>query len=334
MTQFKDKSAQAGRGRRHRSGCSPTRSCRRPTSCSTTPTSCRSAKTSASTSSSRATSRSRFNSRFGDTLRGARGADPEGDREDLRPAEPERRRCRSRARADKGILWLLDEPTKTAKKIKSAVTDTDGVVRFDPRRQAGRLEPADDLSVLVRALDRRRSRPSSRAAATATSRGPSRMPWSTSSRPIRERALELLADPAELDRCSRATPTAPTRSPTRRSRGSTTASGSCRSVSTDPIVPERLRLDGLDARRRRRDHRLLPGRRCANARAAALAVHARICRVLHRADFAPGLAVELTHVGDPRSPLTARSSARSGGDGASRATSATGLGPTPRARVS
>ncbi len=35
---------------------------------------------------------------------------------------------------DKGIVWLLDEPAVTAKKIKSAVTDTDGEVRFDPAR--------------------------------------------------------------------------------------------------------------------------------------------------------------------------------------------------------
>ena len=57
MTQFKDKSAAPGR-QRPPSGCSPTRCCRRPTSCSTTPTRCRSARTSVSTSSSPATSRS------------------------------------------------------------------------------------------------------------------------------------------------------------------------------------------------------------------------------------------------------------------------------------
>ena len=55
MTQFKDKSS-ATAPNASVSGCSPTRSCRRPTSCSTRPTRCRSARTSASTSSSPATS--------------------------------------------------------------------------------------------------------------------------------------------------------------------------------------------------------------------------------------------------------------------------------------
>ncbi len=40
----------------------------------------------------------RFNSRFGDTFTIPEVVDPEGDREDLRPAGPDRRRCRSRAR--------------------------------------------------------------------------------------------------------------------------------------------------------------------------------------------------------------------------------------------
>ena len=48
MTQFKDKSQKQGASG-PASGCSPTRSCRPPTSCSTRPTRCRSARTSAST---------------------------------------------------------------------------------------------------------------------------------------------------------------------------------------------------------------------------------------------------------------------------------------------
>ena len=36
-----------------------------------------------------------------------------------------------------GILWLLDEPTVLAKKIKSSVTDTDNEVRFDPEQKPG-----------------------------------------------------------------------------------------------------------------------------------------------------------------------------------------------------
>ena len=36
-----------------------------------------------------------------------------------------------------GILWLLDDPTVLTKKIKSAVTDTDNEIRFDPQAKAG-----------------------------------------------------------------------------------------------------------------------------------------------------------------------------------------------------
>ncbi|MFJ5551974.1 tryptophan--tRNA ligase [Streptomyces sp. NPDC093225] len=37
----------------------------------------------------------------------------------------------------KGLVNLLDEPRATAKKIKSAVTDTDTVIRFDPEAKPG-----------------------------------------------------------------------------------------------------------------------------------------------------------------------------------------------------
>ncbi|WP_030204104.1 tryptophan--tRNA ligase [Streptomyces sp. NRRL S-87] len=37
----------------------------------------------------------------------------------------------------KGLVNLLDEPRTTAKKIKSAVTDTDTVIRFDPEAKPG-----------------------------------------------------------------------------------------------------------------------------------------------------------------------------------------------------
>ena len=49
MVQFKDKSAKGGADACERRACSPTRSCRRPTSCSTTPIRCPSARISAST---------------------------------------------------------------------------------------------------------------------------------------------------------------------------------------------------------------------------------------------------------------------------------------------
>lgn len=41
------------------------------------------------------------------------------------------------ASTPKGLVNLLDEPKATAKKVKSAVTDTDTVVRFDPETKPG-----------------------------------------------------------------------------------------------------------------------------------------------------------------------------------------------------
>ena len=38
---------------------------------------------------------------------------------------------------EKGLILLSDEPDRIVKKIRSAVTDTDGEVRYDPERKAG-----------------------------------------------------------------------------------------------------------------------------------------------------------------------------------------------------
>ncbi|MET9725719.1 tryptophan--tRNA ligase [Streptomyces zaomyceticus] len=41
------------------------------------------------------------------------------------------------ASTPKGLINLLDDPKTTAKKVKSAVTDTETVIRFDPENKAG-----------------------------------------------------------------------------------------------------------------------------------------------------------------------------------------------------
>ncbi|MGV9673469.1 MULTISPECIES: tryptophan--tRNA ligase [unclassified Gordonia (in: high G+C Gram-positive bacteria)] len=41
------------------------------------------------------------------------------------------------ADTDKGLINLLDDPKRSAKKIRSAVTDTDSVIRFDPAEKPG-----------------------------------------------------------------------------------------------------------------------------------------------------------------------------------------------------
>ena len=96
----------------------------------------------------------------------------------------------------------------TAKKIKSAVTDTDGDDPLRPRPRSRASRTCSTLLVDARRLaDRRRSRPSSRAAATATSRRRRRMPWSPSSRRCASARSSCSPTRPSSTACSPATPT-------------------------------------------------------------------------------------------------------------------------------
>jgi tryptophanyl-tRNA synthetase len=103
---------------------------------------------------------------------------------------------------ERGILWLLDEPTAIAKKVKSAVTDTGGVVAFDPDRKPG-------VSNLLTLLSSLGGTPIPALVDEFAGRGYGDLKNATADAvvaafsPVRERALELLADPAELDRVLR-----------------------------------------------------------------------------------------------------------------------------------
>ncbi len=98
-----------------------------------------------------------------------------------------------------GIVWLLDDPAASAKKIKSAVTDDDRVVRFDREKKAGVSNLLTIHSVLsdttIADLE---------VAFEGKGYGDLKKEVADvvagTFGPVRERALELLADPAELDR--------------------------------------------------------------------------------------------------------------------------------------
>jgi tryptophanyl-tRNA synthetase len=140
----------------------------------------------------------RFNSRFGDTF-----VVPEvqilketANVYDLQ--DPTAKMSKSAA-SESGVLWLLDEPARTAKKIKSAVTDAGREVRFDRDEKAGVSNLLTIHSVL-----------SGRSVADlevefegkgyGDLKGAVAEVVTGTFAPIRERALDLLADPAELDR--------------------------------------------------------------------------------------------------------------------------------------
>ena len=103
------------------------------------------------------------------------------------------------AENDKGIIWLLDEPTKTTKKIRSAVTDTEGSIRADRTEKAG-------VTNLLAILSAMRGTPVAALEAEFAGHGYGVFKSAVADAvvaelaPVRERTLELLADPAELDR--------------------------------------------------------------------------------------------------------------------------------------
>ena len=98
-----------------------------------------------------------------------------------------------------GIVWLLDEPQVIAKKIKQAVTDTETEVRFDPAAKPG-------VSNLLTLYALATNTTVSEAEKEFAGGGYGPLKGAVSEAvinmvgPIREKTLELLDDPTELDR--------------------------------------------------------------------------------------------------------------------------------------
>jgi tryptophanyl-tRNA synthetase len=140
----------------------------------------------------------RFNGRFGDTFvvpqpvilkEGARIYDLQ---------DPTSKMSKSAA-TDSGVVWLLDEPARTAKKIRSAVTDTGREIRFDRGEKPG-------VSNLLTILSSFGGTPVPELEEQYAGRGYGDLKKEVADAvtstfaPIRERTLELLDDPSELDR--------------------------------------------------------------------------------------------------------------------------------------
>lgn len=140
----------------------------------------------------------RFNGRFGDVFR---IPEPMIQKETARIydlQDPTSKMSKSSA-SDAGVVWLLDDPAKTAKKIRSAVTDTGREIRFDRGEKPGVSNLLTILSAFegtaVPALEERyagRGYGDLKKDVAETVTGVFE--------PIRARTLELLEDPAELDR--------------------------------------------------------------------------------------------------------------------------------------
>ena len=140
----------------------------------------------------------RFNQRFGETFTVPK---PVIRRETARIYDlqnPTSKMSKS-AESDAGVLWMLDDPKVSAKKIMRAVTDSEGAVRFDREAKPG----VSNLLVIYSALTGREI-PSIEDEYAGRGYGDFKKGLAevvvAEFEPVRERALELIADPAELDR--------------------------------------------------------------------------------------------------------------------------------------
>ncbi len=140
----------------------------------------------------------RFNSRFGETLVVPEPVIPKESARIYDLQEPTAKMSKSSS-SEKGVVWLLDDPAASAKKIKSATTDSLGVVRYDPTTQPG-------ISNLLTIYSSLTGRPVQSIVDEYAGQqyGPFKAGLAEvvveTFGPIRARALELLDDPAELDR--------------------------------------------------------------------------------------------------------------------------------------
>ena len=139
----------------------------------------------------------RFNSRFPDTFVIPEPLIAKATAKIYDLADPTAKMSKSAA-TEAGLIALLDDPAKTAKKIRSAVTDSDRDIRFDPDAKAGvsnllTIQSAvtgTDIDKLVQGYAGRGYGDLKKDTAEAV------VEYVT---PIKARVDELLADPAELE---------------------------------------------------------------------------------------------------------------------------------------
>lgn len=140
----------------------------------------------------------RFNSRFGQTFRVPTPAITAETARIYDLQNPDAKMSKS-AESDAGVLWLLDDPAVSAKKVMRAVTDSEGSVRYDRAAKPG----VSNLLTIYAALT---GRPIPTIEDEYAGRGYGDFKRGLADvlvaefAPVRERTLALLDDPAELDR--------------------------------------------------------------------------------------------------------------------------------------
>ena len=140
----------------------------------------------------------RFNSRFGETFVVPEALIPTESARIYDLQDPNAKMSKS-ASSPNGLVNLMDDPKVIAKKIKSAVTDTEREVRYDPRAKPGIANLLDIYATVT-------GRTIAELEAEYDGRGYGDLKKDLAEvvvdrvAPIRARTLELMEDPAELDR--------------------------------------------------------------------------------------------------------------------------------------
>ncbi|MER7946135.1 tryptophan--tRNA ligase [Streptomyces sp. NPDC096079] len=139
----------------------------------------------------------RFNGRFGDTFTIPKPYILKETAKIFDLQDPTIKMSKS-ASSPKGLINLLDDPKATAKKVKSAVTDTDTVIRFDPENKAGVSNLLTIMSTLTATSveDLEKSYEGKMYGALKTDLAEVMVDFVT---PFRARTQEYLDDPETLD---------------------------------------------------------------------------------------------------------------------------------------
>ncbi|MBW0103385.1 tryptophan--tRNA ligase [Pseudonocardia sp. KRD291] len=139
----------------------------------------------------------RFNTRFGETFTVPEPYIPRETAKIYDLQTPDKQM--SKSLPGNGCVYLLDEPKATAKKIRSAVTDTGREVVFDPENKAG-------VSNLLTILSALTGRPVPELEGEFAGRGYGDLKGEVATvvtdtvGPVQKQVREYLDDPAELDR--------------------------------------------------------------------------------------------------------------------------------------
>jgi len=140
----------------------------------------------------------RFNQRFGQTFTVPEPFIPQGAAKIQDLQDPTAKMSKS-ASAPGGIVELLDDPKRIAKKIRSAVTDNEREIRYDPETKPG---VANLLTIYAALADRKIAE----IEAEFSGKGYGDLKKDLAElvvafvEPLRERVQGYLDDPAELDR--------------------------------------------------------------------------------------------------------------------------------------